>query len=301
MIGFSFKYRFSMKNYWRFILILILVLLIGASFYYQEELADFLTGVGEKIMKAEKFSDSVVEKIEKQISAPPPLVAERESAKANLTKAGVIKWTNLQRANFGLPPVSENSELDLAALAKAQDMFENQYFAHEAPNGDGPAEVAAQSGYEYIAIGENLALGNFENDEILVQAWMDSLGHRANILSNLYKEIGVSVIKGTFEGKTTWMAVQEFGLPLSACPPIDEKLKAEIENKIFQAEKLAQTMEIKRQEIDDTRRKSSEYAQKVNEYNLLANEYNNLIASNKALVNLYNSQVRAFNVCISSP
>lgn len=289
-----------MRNSWLFAILLIAGLLTGIGYYYQAELVDFLTGVGEKVMKAEKFSDSIIQKIEKQISAPPPLVAERESAQANLTKAGVIKWTNAQRANFGLPPIAENLELNQAALIKAQDMFDNQYFAHEAPDGSGPAEVVAQAGYEYIAIGENLALGNFENDEALVQAWMDSPGHRANILRDSYKEIGVSVIKGTFEGKTTWMAVQEFGLSLSACPPIDEKLKAEIENKIFQAEKLAQTLEIKRQEISSAKRRSPEYAQKVNEYNSLVNEYNNLIASNKAVVNLYNSQVSAFNACILS-
>src|SRR6185369_15716694 len=118
----------------------------------------------------------------------------------------------------GLPALKENALLDKAAKKKLDDMFAQQYFEHINPQGKGPSDLAKSVGYDYIAIGENLALGNFKNDAELVQAWMDSPGHRANILNKQYTEIGVAVGQGTYEGKKTWLAVQEFGRPTSSCP-----------------------------------------------------------------------------------
>jgi len=119
------------------------------------------------------------------------------------------------------------------------DIFEKQYFAHISPEGLGPSDLAEKSGYEYIMIAENLALGNFKDDNTLVNAWMDSPGHRANILNNRYTEIGVAVGKGFFSESNennkeeiateVWIAVQEFGLPLSSCPKPEESLLNTIE------------------------------------------------------------------------
>ena len=128
-----------------------------------------------------------------------------------------------------MPALLENTKLDQSAELKAQDMLKNQYFAHTSPSGMAVGNLAEKVGYEFIAIGENLALGNFENDEALVQAWMDSPGHRANILNSRYQEIGVAVLKGVFEGRTTWLAVQHFGLPLSVCPSPQEGVKLTID------------------------------------------------------------------------
>ena len=61
--------------------------------------------------------------------------------------------------------------------------------------------MAKKAGYEYISVGENLAMGNFKNDGDLVEAWMNSPGHRANILSFKYKELGVAVIKANMKEK----------------------------------------------------------------------------------------------------
>jgi uncharacterized protein YkwD len=92
-------------------------------------------------------------------------------------------------------------------------MFENQYFAHESPTGEKVSDLAKKFGYDFLLIGENLAMGNFSSDEDLVLAWMESPGHRENILNEKYQEIGVAVKKGIFEGKEVWIAVQHFGLP----------------------------------------------------------------------------------------
>ena len=267
------------------------------DFYFQLEnrLTDFFTpleGISSPLT-------GFIEKIEKQIVTPPPLRAVKEAPESFLTKAGVIAFTNSQREKNGLPPLKENTKLDESAELKAQDMLKNQYFAHDSPSGVTVGNLADGAGYQFIAIGENLALGNFENDEVLVQAWMDSPGHRANILNNRYQEIGVMVLKGTFEGNSTWLAVQHFGLPLSVCPSPDETIKITItadQNKIDEIFKELETLQTEIRTMSPKR--GSVYQEKINQYNELVAEYNLLIEQAKLIINGYNRQVRLFNECL---
>ena len=148
-----------------------------------------------------------------------PLQALVEDQNSRLTNSGVIKFTNLNRSGNGqLTALSENSLLDASAAYKLQDMFKKQYFEHISPSGVDPGTLVKSFGYDYIASGENLILGNFVNEKEVVQDWMDSPGHRANILNNRFADIGVAIVKGTYKGRVVWIGVQEFGLPLSACP-----------------------------------------------------------------------------------
>lgn len=259
---------------------------------------DFYKKLSLSLPEVEQGINNITKEIEKQVSTPPPLQATEESEESFLTKEGVIEWTNAQRKNNGLAPLKENLKLDLSAKIKAQDMFANQYFAHESPSGTGVSDLAENAGYDFIMIGENLALGNFENDEVLVQAWMDSPGHRANILNENYQEIGVSVIKGIYEGRTTWMAVQHFGMPVSACPQPDETLKAQIEENKIRADALQTELNILKNEIESARpRHKPDYNEKIDEYNNLVSQYNTLIAETKNIVAEYNLQVNSFNNC----
>ena len=239
-----------------------------------------------------------VRNIEKEILAPPPLRASRESSASYLTRAGVIAATNKQRLTQGLAALSQNSLLNTAAMRKVEDMFMQQYFAHELPTGEGPGEIVNGAGYHYILVGENLALGNFVNDQGLVQAWMDSPGHRANILHVRFQEIGVAVKKGMFEGKQTWLAVQEFGLPSTACPEPDAMLKARIETNEATIEQRTRELEVRRATLEQEKPKNrGEFNRDVASFNAFIEEYNNLIIATKTLVNQYNAQVQAFNSC----
>ena len=130
-----------------------------------------------------------------------------------LVKRKIIEETNVQRKTNGLPALSENATLDEVAKSKAYDMFRNQYFDHVSPTGVGPEELAESLGYNYSFQGENLLMGNFISEKAMVQDWMNSPGHRANILNSHYTEIGVSVVKEKYKGKTVWIGVQEFGSP----------------------------------------------------------------------------------------
>jgi len=236
------------------------------------------------------------------VLTPPPLRAKTESPAAKLTNDGVLKWTNAARgANGGLRPLALNAKLNAAAEAKLKDMFSGQYFAHVSPSGIGPSDLDVRAGYQYIAVGENLALGNFENDQVLVQAWMDSPGHRANILGK-YDEIGIAVGRGTYEGRTTWLAVQEFGRPLSACPQPEASLKAQIESDRTKLDQLLAQAKTLSTELDQTpkprgRDQVDAYNAQVAVYNSLVKDLNALNDQVQGEITVYNGQVQAANAC----
>ncbi len=241
---------------------------------------------------------------EKMVVAPGPLRVAPPATTASsnaLTVLGVVQYTNVARSlNGGLPALIGNETLNRNAQMKVDDMFAKQYFEHISPTGVGPGDLAKIVGYAYVIVGENLALGNFGSDEKLVTAWMNSPGHRANILNNYYQEIGVAVGKGMYDGRETWLAVQSFGMPLSACPSIDAQLKMQIDNNNIQIANLRLQLDAKKAQIDSTHKNDPNYNIYVAEFNALVPEYNNLVESNKAIILIYNAQVQAYNNCVSS-
>ncbi len=286
-----------MKNL-KYILILLLVLVVFYFFlanilHLFPQFSDI-----EKLIQKAPFALSI-KKISEDISSPPPLRAIKEFPETFLMCSGIIAWTNIQRDNYGLSSLVENEQLSAAAALKAQDMFKKQYFSHISPSGVNTGNLITTAGYRFIAVGENLALGNFKDDKALVQEWMDSPGHRENILSSRYAEIGVAVAEGIFEGRSTWIAVQEFGLPLSSCPEINGLLKVQIEKNEVQLQIIEKELAAKRKELNSIRPKwGTKYNEKVNEYNALVAQYNDLSQATKALIDKYNKQIRAFNVCV---
>jgi uncharacterized protein YkwD len=217
-----------------------------------------------------------------------------------LTNEGVILYTNKNRVGNGLKPLSENIILDKIAKARAEDMFAKQYFAHVAPDG-GKAETLANSfGYEYIIIGENIAMGNFDGDEDLVTSWMNSPGHRENILKSKYTEIGVAEIFGKYEGNKVWMAVQIFGTPKSACPAVDVNLRTQIEENNVKIRTIKSEMDVALAEINGLAPGTPEYFSKVAYYNNLVNNYNSLVNANKTIVEKYNAEASAYNTCLEA-
>ncbi|MFC1629856.1 CAP domain-containing protein [Patescibacteria group bacterium] len=280
-------------------LIFIITLGLGFFLFFQNNLLEFYYELSLKLPGIEKeVTDFLEKEVEKYVSTPPPLRNQKEDSQSFLTQSGVVEWTNIQRQKYGLPPLKENNQLSITAELKIQDMFKNQYFAHNSPLGIGIGDLVRDIGYEFIAIGENLALGNYENDETLVQAWMDSLGHRENILNAKYQEIGVSVVKGTFEGKPTWLAVQHFGLPLSFCVQPDRVLEEKIKVNQAQINELQAALEALETKIRNTRpRRSSQYNQLIDQYNNLVSQYNALVGATEILIDKFNVQVNIFNQC----
>lgn len=131
-----------------------------------------------------------------------------------ITNDTVFSLTNSSRIEYSLKALTVNSQLTKAAQNKANDMLAKQYFAHVSPDGHNPWYWIKNTGYNYLAAGENLAV-DFTQAESVETAWMNSPGHRANILNPNFEEIGVGISHGTFEGHDTIFVVQMFGTPAS--------------------------------------------------------------------------------------
>ena len=131
----------------------------------------------------------------------------------NISDTEVINLTNLERNSQGLLALKPSSSLVKAAKFKVQDMFEDDYWAHFAPDGTSPWHWFGLVGYEYTWAGENLAR-DFATSTGVVSAWMASSGHRANILNSNFTEIGVAVEDGNFQNEDTTLVVQLFGKPV---------------------------------------------------------------------------------------
>ncbi|HPK14034.1 MAG TPA: CAP domain-containing protein [Candidatus Paceibacterota bacterium] len=216
----------------------------------------------------------------------------------------IIKYTNEYRQNNQLPALLENSKLILSADKKATDILDNQYFEHVSPSGIGVEDLGNEFKYDYILIGENLALGNFGDSRELVDAWMESPGHRANILNANYTETGVSVLSGLFEGEKVWVAVVHFGTPKSVCPQVEENLLVEIEREDNVLDVLEEEISASQAQIDEMAKgelfNNKERKELIDLYNQKVSEYNNLLEELKNKINKYNKQINLFNVCLES-
>ena len=102
----------------------------------------------------------------------------------------VVALTNQERLAHGCGPVTMDNRLRLAAEGHSQDMALNDYFSHYAPDGTSPWDRIRAQGYSYSMAGENIAAG-YPSPESVVQGWMNSDGHRANILNCGFIHIGV--------------------------------------------------------------------------------------------------------------
>jgi len=143
----------------------------------------------------------------------------------------IISYVNQERVKKGLEQLEENDVLNEVARLKAQDILGNDYFAHTSPEGVDPWHWFEKAGYAYRFAGENLGM-DFKTAISVHEAWMKSPSHRENILSDKYKEIGVSVKEGIIDNKETKIAVQIFGNSLKneIVPVVEQKQKKEDES-----------------------------------------------------------------------
>lgn len=106
----------------------------------------------------------------------------------------VIRLVNVQRANAGLQPLKMNWELSRVARYKSADMANKGYFSHTSPTYGTPFQMMENFGLRFTAAGENIAYGQRTPAEVM-RDWMNSPGHRSNIMSGSYNEIGVGLAK----------------------------------------------------------------------------------------------------------
>ena len=121
------------------------------------------------------------------------------STNMNSDEKEVFDLINKQRIANGLSALKENSEVQRVARIKAQDMVNNNYFSHTSPTYGSPFDMLKSFKISYNTAGENIA-GNSSNSSA-VTAWMNSPGHRANILNSSFNQTGIGVVTGSKYGK----------------------------------------------------------------------------------------------------
>lgn len=243
-----------------------------------------------------------------------------------LNRESIIDLTNKARGLNGLPALSENQLLNAIAETRARDMFEKQYFAHVSPSGDQASDVAQRIGYQYKIIAENIASGRFLTNQKVIDGWMQSPGHRKNLLSSEVKELGAAIIKGSMSGQETWISVQIFGLQSPSvsqetCVAPSQGLLNEIQGKKAEISELNDSLKRIKQELDSEyasietdRRLLSGRSQeqydlsiRIKAYNEKINWQNQRVADIKAkalvlqsMINEYNEMLQTFNSCRTS-
>jgi uncharacterized protein, YkwD family len=122
----------------------------------------------------------------------------------------VIRLVNVERSKAGLGALQANWQLSRIARYKSQDMINKNYFSHMSPTYGSPFKMIETFGIRFSAAGENIAMGQRTPSEVMV-SWMNSPGHRSNILSPAYTQIGVGLAKDA-SGRCYW--TQQFIKPM---------------------------------------------------------------------------------------
>ena len=133
-----------------------------------------------------------------------------EGAPLKTLEDEVLRLVNVERSRQGLPALSKNWEAARVARIKAQDMIDNKYFAHDSPVYGSPFKMMENFGLRFSSAAENIAYGQRTAQDVM-NAWMNSPGHRANILSRTVTQLGVGAAKAS-NGTIYW--TQMFLKPL---------------------------------------------------------------------------------------
>jgi uncharacterized YkwD family protein/spore coat assembly protein SafA len=155
----------------------------------------YQVGVSELIKANPQFANPNMIYVGQKVNIP-------ETAPLQSFESEVIRLTNVERSKAGLPALATNWELCRVARYKAQDMIDKNYFSHTSPTYGSPFTMMQTFGLKFSAAAENIAYGQRTAQEV-VTAWMNSPGHRANILSSSTTQIGVGAAKKS-DGTLYW-------------------------------------------------------------------------------------------------
>lgn len=150
--------------------------------------------LGDRNLSRAEASTVVVRVINKNARTKPDLIKsnlDNDNTFANQ----VLKLVNIEREKRGIHPLKLSKDLNSVANLKSQDMNDFGYFDHHSPNYGSPFDMLKKENINYNTAGENIALGQRTSDQV-VSAWMNSPGHRDNILSNNFNKMGVGVCFG---------------------------------------------------------------------------------------------------------
>ncbi|MDB4984029.1 MAG: YkwD protein [Patescibacteria group bacterium] len=216
-----------------------------------------------------------------------------------LTPGNVIWFTNYYRKQNGLKTLSTASKLNRSSSDKLSEMLKYQYFDHTRPGSTRTFDAFIDAeNYDFIKIGENLAMGDFKTSKEVVDAWMKSPDHRKNILDPVYTNIGVSVQTGSMNGTKTYLFVQHFGKPRSDCPTVDDSMSRAIASLKSSVSSARDQIQTKEGEVAQTSQADPSQNEIIDEYNQLVDSYNILANKLGGIVTEYNKQVTDYDKCV---
>jgi uncharacterized YkwD family protein len=148
------------------------------------------TTVTNKITQTTETAPAVTEAAETAPAVTEPVETAPTTSSTLTYEQQVVELVNIERQKNGLSALTLSSSISDVARAKSQDMATNNYFAHQSPTYGSAGDMLTDFGITWSAWGENIASGQM-TPEAVVTAWMNSTGHRANILSSSFTKIGV--------------------------------------------------------------------------------------------------------------
>lgn len=132
----------------------------------------------------------------------PPATETPSTSGLSAMESEVVRLVNIERQKEGLQPFTTSSELSKVARVKSEDMATKNYFSHTSPTYGSPFEMMKSFGVKYNTAGENIARGQLTAQSV-VNGWMNSSGHRANIMNPSFNKIGVGLAKSS-NGTNYW-------------------------------------------------------------------------------------------------
>ncbi len=268
----------------------------------KNQITDFNTRL--QVISSKLFSHKQTESATEDTPTEEIAPETKNSDHTVLNSDNILYFTNLERTKRGLKNLKFSSKLTRSANAKSRDMFAYQYFAHTSPNDSKKtfAYFIENESYSFARISENLAMGEFETAQQVVDAWMNSPDHRANILFPDYREIGASVQTSRMNGESVIMIVQHFGIPKSVCPSVSETMLNKLQTIQDDADIAKQNAAKMEKDINAPNNglSSKEIDDLIGMYNITIRTYNSLVTQFQQFSAEYNSQVKKYDDCINS-
>ena len=166
---------------------------LTAAFNYRSLFEAFFRQIGQNIgaaaRRAQTEREQTAENKETEEQKEEPVLSRIEEIERE-----TARLVNEERAKYGLAALTYSEKLAAGAREKSEDMQRLRYFSHTSPTYGSPFDQMKKRGITYRAAGENIAMG-YRSARAVVDAWMASPGHRANILSEKYTEIGIGYME----------------------------------------------------------------------------------------------------------
>jgi uncharacterized protein YkwD len=268
----------------------------------KNQLTDFNSRL--QVVSSKIFSHPVNEPVVEEQPLEEIIPEAKTTNRSVINSDNILYFTNLERTKRGLKNLKFSPKLTRSANAKSRDMFAYQYFAHTSPSDSKKtfAYFIDNESYLFVRISENLAIGEFETAQQVVDAWMNSPDHRANILFPDYREIGASVQTSRMNGSTVIMIVQHFGIPKNACPSVSTSMLESIQSIEQEANLSKKTAADLEKKINAPNSNLSDDAldELIGVYNTAIRKYNSLVVQFQQFSAEYNSQVKKYDDCIKS-